>query len=50
VTVDIGGVMGQRAQCKCVFIDVLRFPDERENEIAAADIMREIAEQLSLNG
>ena len=45
VTVVVRGVMRERADGESVFVDVLGVPQQRLDEIAAADVMRKIAEK-----
>ena len=47
VPLGIGGIVFQRAQSERIFVEVLRFADQRRDEIAAADVMREIAEKAA---
>ncbi len=47
VSLGIGGIVFQRAQSECIFVEVLRFADQGHDEIAAADVMREIAEKVA---
>ena len=46
----IGGVVGKGPQRECIFVQIVRLGDERENKIAAANIMREIAKELTAEG
>jgi hypothetical protein len=41
----IGGVVGKSTHRKCIFIQILELGDERENEIAAPNIVREITKE-----
>ena len=43
----IGRIMRQRAQSERVFVQILRLRDLIQNEIAAADIMHQVAEQMA---
>src|SRR6476619_1496204 len=47
VTRTIGSVVRQRAQGKCVFIQVFGLTEESEDEIAAPDIMCQVAEEFA---
>jgi hypothetical protein len=47
MTVIVRDVMGQRSEGEGEFIGVLRLPDQRQHEIAAAKIVHQIAEQLA---
>jgi hypothetical protein len=47
VTRGVGGVMRQSTQRKGVLIQVFGLFDERDDEIAASDIVRQIAEELA---
>ena len=47
VPLGIGGIVFQRAQSECIFVQVLRFADQFRDEIAAADVMGEIAEKAA---
>src|SRR5260370_39384471 len=43
----IGGVMRQRTQCKGVFIQILRVPNQRNHEVAASSVVKQVAEELA---
>src|SRR4029077_4425548 len=45
VTVVVRRVMRKRAGGESVLIEIFRIPQQREDEIAAADVMREVAEK-----
>ena len=47
VPLGIGGIVLQRAERERIFVQVLRFADQRRDEIATADVMREIAEKAA---
>ena len=43
----IGGIVLQRAEHKRVFVEILRVADQLHDEVAAADVMREITEKVA---
>ena len=47
---SIGGVVGKGSQRKRILVQIVGLGDERENKIAAANIVREIAEELTAEG
>ena len=46
----IGGVVGKSTQRKRILVQIVGLGDERENEIAAANIVREITEESAAEG
>src|SRR5271166_61387 len=44
---SIGHVVGKGTECKRIFVQIVRFGDKRENEIAAPNIVREITKELA---
>ena len=47
MTIIIGGIVRQCSQSESILIKVLGFADQVEDEIAAADVMCQIAEELA---
>ena len=41
---------GNRRQCESVFVDIARFPKQIIDEIAGADVVRELAEEFIAEG
>ena len=50
VAVIVRSVMGEGAECESVFREILRIVQQSLDEIAAADVMREIAEERAAVG
>ena len=46
----VGGVVRKSAQSKRIFIQIARLGDERENKIAAPNIVREITKESATEG
>lgn len=42
----VAQIMRKRSNRKCQFIDIVRIPEQRGDEVAGANIMGEIAEEL----
>ena len=47
MAIIVGGVMRQRAQRECILVQILRLANQVENEVAAADVVRQIAVELA---
>ena len=47
MAVIVARVVRQRSQRKCILVDVLRLSNQVQNEVAAADVMRQIAVELA---
>jgi hypothetical protein len=47
MAIIIGGIVRQRAQSESVLVNVLGVGDQVDHKIAAADVMRQIAEELA---
>ena len=47
MTFVIGRIMGQRSQGEGVFVDVLRITEQSFNEISAANVVNQVAEELA---
>src|SRR4029077_2936852 len=47
MAVAIRGVVRQSAERECVFIQVLRIADQRLDEVAAANVVHQIAEEMT---
>src|ERR1035441_2181281 len=50
MSVDVGNVVGERSQSESVLIEVLRIAEHRQNEVAGADVMCQIAEDMITEG
>ncbi len=45
MSADVRRIVRERSQCECVLVDVGRLRDQRLNEVSAADVMDQIAEE-----
>ena len=47
MAIIVSRVMRQRAQRECIFVEVLRISNQVQNEVAAPDVVRQIAVKLA---